>query len=156
MDTSGFTDAGLAFSAGARHTVPSEGQAHLLLENPAGSGYNIYVAGFSSFTGETARAQISFFTGATSSGSVVAKFNHDVGNANAGVAIVKTGAVALNGGTELSPRAGVTARDNFKFESGLLVRLTPGNTVAMLCQRPSGLSGSQDIDLNVHWLEVPA
>lgn len=155
MDSSAFTDSGLAFSAGARHAVASSGQAHLHLENPSDSGFNIYIAGFSAYTGETARAQISFFTGSTSPGSVVAKFNHDVGNANPGVAIIKTGTVALNGGTELSPRAGVTSRDNFKFESGLLVRVPPGQSVAMLCRRPSGLSGSEDIDLNVHWLEAP-
>lgn len=155
MDTSGFTDSGLAFSAGARHAVASSGQAHLHLENPAGSGFNIYIAGFSAFTGETARAQISFFTGATSSGSVVAKFNHDVGNANAGVAVVKSGTEAPSGGTELSPRAGVTSRDSFKFESGLLVRVPPGQSVAMVCRRPSGLTGTEDIDVNVHWLESP-
>lgn len=151
----GALEEGLAFSAGTRQAVAAGGTASLHIENPTASGRVLYIAGFSVYTGETARVQISYFKDATSSGSAVSVVNHNFGSVVSPVSVVKAGGNVLTGGTELSPRSGATARAPFSFVSGILFAIPPGCSAALLSQRPAGLSGTEDVDINVHWVEVP-
>lgn len=145
--------AGKVWSAGNRESVAAGDSAALYLENPAGSGVNIIIFAFSAYTGETDRAQLTFFQAPTASGTSVTPFNHNfaIGTSPSGI-VQSTNGVAP-GGTQLSPKAGATARDHFAFTDGAVIILTPGNRVAMSVTRPGGLTGSEDVDINVSWIE---
>ncbi|WP_373088710.1 hypothetical protein [Zhongshania sp.] len=147
---------GIVYTSGVRESIGSGGRCSLHLDNPSGSGIDLYILHFAVYTEEFDRVKISYFKNATSTGASQTPFNHDFGSGNTPIGVTKGGSGGvLVGGTELSARAGATSRSPMKSPNGLVFVLRPGTSAALEVLRPTALTGSEEVDINVTWAEVP-
>lgn len=131
--------------AGAKLS-PTLGQvASFNLQNPAGSGGNLIVRSFKIFT-NTAN-DVSFLSGAASTGATAAVFNPLLGSAAPVRWVLKTGINVLTGGVQLSPV--VAASPNYVYAPDLFVVIPPG--AALGIQYSAASAGN--IYGIVHWVE---
>lgn len=137
------------FIAGSSMTTSlTTPNAYMTINNPSTSTKGIYIVHFSVFSSDTGLDKVSFVKGATDTNATVTPFNPNLNSALAALGVVRAGTVAITGGTTLSPAAGVTLHEAYKFE-GLII-VPPNNTLTI---EVTGAASGSNIMTNIFWYE---
>lgn len=144
-------DAGRVFAVGGEQVTTIAANASLLLENPTGSGKNVYIISWSIYA--DAAASVRYHLDAVSTGAILTPenlnldFNGGASPINS-VVIARMGAGVLSGGRIFNVAHRVNSQS--PVEKSVLVKLPPGRSVAI--QFVSS-SATNTVDFNFQWME---
>lgn len=143
-------ESGLTYFAGGEiQTTVTTPNASLALDNPAASGRNAYITGWSVYA--DAAARVSYYLGGTHTGTIRAPVNGIPGGGVASVCTVRIGAGTYTPGTELTPASRVNTQAPIR-ERGRYLKIVPGTMVVI---RFIGPGATNTVDFDVEWFERP-
>lgn len=141
---------GKAYAAGGQADGAAGGSVSANIDNPAGSGKNVIIAGWQLAT--TTDVEVEYIHEGVSTGTVRPAFNFNhYFEAQPAVAVARVGSNVLTGGTTLSPIGRITSNAPVGYD--FMVIIPPGHSFALSAATP-GLT-TFTLYVTAFWYEEP-